>query len=220
MTTMTPPAWVAVRFNAHYQAWRDARVAAIRQHYGDEFFRGKSLLEVGCGYGDIGAVFTRLGARVTCSDAREEHLAVVRERWPEITTIRADLNREWPFDRYDIILHLGVLYHLEPTHDSLRRSCRACEHLVVESEVCDSSDPDAVVLAQEAGYDQAIDGTGCRPSPARVERVLQEEGMQFERVEDARCNSGFHVYDWPVQETWRATDGLRRFWFAWRTCAS
>lgn len=202
------------RFLEHYPEWRIARLTAIRWHYGDAFFAGKRLLELGCGYGDIGAALAQLGARVTCSDAREEHLARVRERWPHLQTVRADLDREWPFDRFDVILHLGVLYHLEPSHGSLRRACRSCAHLVLETEVCDSADPTLVLTVDEDGYDQAFGGKGCRPTGARVEALLAEEGMTFERVTDGRCNSGWHKYDWPIRNTGRYEDGLRRFWFA------
>lgn len=67
-------------FIDHYFEWRAKRVAAILNHYNPSFFFGKSLLEVGCGYGDIGTVFSNLGAAVTCSDARAEHLSIIRER--------------------------------------------------------------------------------------------------------------------------------------------
>ena len=210
----TPPAWIPLRFTRHYDAWRDARIAAIRSHYGDAFFDGRTLLELGCGYGDIGACFASLGAEVTCADARDEHLQVLQDRWPSLTVVRADLDREWPFARFDVILHLGVLYHLEPTHASLRHACRSAQHLVVESEVCDAWSPEAVIVTPERGYDQSFAGQGCRPSAARVERILQEEGMQFERVADARCNAGMHVYDWPDANTNTFRHGQRRFWFA------
>jgi SAM-dependent methyltransferase len=216
MTVVTPPEWVEQRFREHYVVWRDARIAAIRAHYGDAFFRDRTLLELGCGYGDIGAAFVELGAKVTCCDVREEHLAVVRDRWPCIVTVRADLNHEWPFGRFDIILHLGLLYHLEPSHRSLFQSCRSTDHLVVETEVCDSSSPDAIVTATEDGYDQAVDGAGCRPSAARVERVFAVEGLVCERVTDDRCNAGYHIYDWADRNSGRAERGQRRFWFVRR----
>jgi SAM-dependent methyltransferase len=212
----TRPEWVQTRFRNHYEEWRSARVNAIRAHYTDAFFANKTLLELGCGYGDIGAVFAGLGATVTCCDARDEHLQVLRERWPQITAVCADLNYQWPFGPFDIILNMGVIYHLEGSHLSLQRSCRSATHLVVETEVCDSSWSDALVLVPEKGYDQSIAGIGCRPSADRIEAIMANEGMRFERVRDGRCNGGMHVYDWPVTETFAVNHGQRRFWFAER----
>ena len=214
MTFPTPAEWIDQRFTVHYVEWRRRRVDAIRAHYGDQFFDGKTVLELGCGYGDIGATFAKLGARVTCCDARPEHLDVLSQRWPNLSVVVADLNHQWPFDRFDVILHLGVLYHLEPSHESLRRSCRHGNHLVLETEVLDSSSSSLIARVDEDGYDQAVDGRGCRPTAARVERILREEGMRFERVADGRCNSGMHVYDWPVTESGEYRHGQRRFWFA------
>ena len=216
MTLSTPPAWLEHRFKEHYVEWRDRRVAAIRNHYGDPFFRGRTVVELGCGYGDIGAALAGLGASVTCCDVRPEHLEVVRDRWPHLQTVCADLNREWPFGHCDLILHLGLLYHLEPTHRSLYLSCQSADHLVVESEVCDSLSPETVVSMAEDGYDQAVDGVGCRPSAARVEQVFAEESMTWERVGDDRCNAGYHVYDWPEHDSGQVHDGQRRFWFVER----
>lgn len=219
MTVATPADWIALRFTSHYDEWRARRIAAIRGHYGDAFFRGCTLLELGCGYGDIGAAFRDLGAEVWCCDGREEHLAVAASRYPGLRTVRADLNTEWPFGWFDIILHLGVLYHLEPTHQSVRHACRSTGHLVLETEVCDAASPDTVFIAAEEGYDQALDGRGCRPSASRIERVLHEEGFASTRIADDRCNAGVHVYDWPETDSGRYDHGLRRLWFAQRAPA-
>jgi SAM-dependent methyltransferase len=216
MIASTPAEWIPLRFTDHYEPWRARRVAAIRRHYGDAFFRGATVLELGCGYADLGAAFLALGASVTAADARAEHLDVAAARHPGLRTVRVDLNQDWPFGRFDLILHLGLLYHLESTHASLRRACRSTDHLVLETEVCDLASPDAVLPADEDGYDQAVDGRGCRPSATRVERVLADEGMTWQRVADARCNAGIHVYDWPEGDTGRVAHGLRRFWFAAR----
>jgi SAM-dependent methyltransferase len=211
-----PGAVVEPRFDTHYVDWRSRRLAAIRSHYGDDFFRGRTVLELGCGYGDIGAALASLGASVTCCDARAEHLAVLQARFPHLSVVQADLNHDWPFGHFDLILHLGLLYHLEPSHRSLRHSCRSAEHLVLETEVCDSNSPELVLLVPEEGYDQAVHGFGCRPTARRVERLLAGEGVAFERVEDGRCNAGMHVYDWPLTGSGGYAHGQRRFWFARR----
>lgn len=201
-------------FADHYVEWRQRRIEAIVQHYGPDFFAGKRVLELGCGYGDLGAAFAQLGAQVTCSDARPEHLEVVRKRYPQVKTVAADLDREWPFEGgWDLVLHLGLLYHLRAPEPSIRWACAATRHLVLETEVCDSLDTRLILRTQESGYDQAFNGCGCRPSTGCIETILRECGASFERLGDASCNSGMHVYDWTELNTGAWRHGLRRLWF-------
>jgi SAM-dependent methyltransferase len=200
-------------FTDHYDEWRERRIAAIQDHYGTDFFSGKSLLEVGCGYGDIGAAFSRLGANVTCSDAVPGHLKEVARRYPGIKTTRADLDGPWPFETFDICVHLGLLYHLRDPEASLRAAVQHSSILILETVVNFSDDPYSIDLIQESGYDQAWGGTGSRPSGAFVERVLTETGCTFERITDDRCNSGYHRYDWSTANPPAEDYGTRRMWF-------
>jgi len=202
------------QFRGHYIEWRAKRLAAILNHYGPTFFLGKTLLELGCGHADIGAFFANLGAKVTCTDARPEHLVVVRRRHPGLKTITANLETEWPLGSYDIIIHMGVLYHLKNFTGSLEHACQNCRNLILETEVCDSDDPNFVLQTQEAGFDQAMSGIGSRPSAEAIEKVLRACGMSYERITDDRCNSHIHRYNWPVTNTKTWEHGLRRFWFA------
>lgn len=203
-------------FDGHYVEWRLKRIAAIKNYYGKSFFQNKTILELGCGFGDIGASFHELGAKITCNDARMQHLEKAKSTYPFINIICADIDKDWPFDSYDIIFHLGVLYHLKNFEISLRKTCESCNYLVLESEVCDSDDPSVVFYPNEAGYDQAFNNVGCRPSPHFIERILTENNMKYELVSDDRCNSNFHVYDWKTTNTKIYKSGLRRFWFCKR----
>jgi SAM-dependent methyltransferase len=200
------------RFRGHYDLWRERRVTAIVDHYGAEWFEGKTVLEVGCGYGDLGAHFLALGADVTFSDAREEHLREARRRHGG-PTVCADLDRPWTFQPFDLVLHLGVLYHLaDPErhlHDLLAtRPAR----LVLETEVSRSLDPGGIIRNRESGYDQGVSGVGAHPSGPLVERVLREHEASFVEA-NGGCNSGIHVYDWTADgsEVW--VPGERRMWF-------
>jgi len=206
-------------FEGHYAVWRTKRILTILDEYGHRFFEGKTLLELGAGYGDIGGCFAALGAKVTCLEGRARNVAAIQRRFPGVAASQHDLNLGLPgTERYDVILHLGVLYHLSGPEQSLRDSCRRCDHLILETEVSDSDDPNFVCRVKEASYiyDQALDGAGCRPSPAHVERILTDEGFKFTRLDDDRCNWELHVYDWPITNSKTYRSGLRRMWFARR----
>ncbi|MCH2039331.1 MAG: class I SAM-dependent methyltransferase [Saccharospirillaceae bacterium] len=204
------------RFSGHYEIWREKRVTAIIEHYGPLWFKGKKILEIGCGYADISLMFAALGADVTVSDARQEHLDIVNSRYPWMTTIKADVNSEWPFEsRYDLIIHMGLLYHLGDIQYSLEKCLQFSNNLVLETEISDSTDPNFVLVIDEdsSGYDQSFTGRGSRPSGAYLENFFASNNVEFHRVVDARCNSNFHQYNWKQtdSEDWR--HGLRAMWF-------
>lgn len=203
-------------FSGHYDEWRNRRITAIVSHYGPLWFKGKTVLELGAGYGDIGAALQGIGAQVTCSEAREEHVAKIRRRHPNIEVIKANMEHEWPFTKkYDLILHLGLLYHLKNINFSVEKSLSNAMFVALETEVCDSDDPNFVLRVTEdkTGYDQSFIGIGSRPSAPYVERLFENVGARFDRISDSRCNSYFHTYDWNVTNTGDWCNGLRRFWF-------
>ena len=47
-------------FNDHYIDWRIKRISKILELYDKDFFNNKSILELGCGLGDIGKEFISL----------------------------------------------------------------------------------------------------------------------------------------------------------------
>jgi SAM-dependent methyltransferase len=203
------------RFSDHYSEWRVKRIKAIVDFYGKSFFKGKTLLELGCGYGDIGAYFNTLGAVVTCTDARQEYLEIVRQRYPDVKTVCQDLDQEWTIqEHFDVIIDMGVLYHLKKPEEHLRAVSLHTTHLILETEVSDSTDPDFIAYTNEEGYDQAFNSVGCRPSPSMVENILARNKMSYYMLTSNVCNSAFHRYDWDVKNTKGYQDGLRRFWFA------
>ncbi len=207
-------------FNDHYINWRQSRMNGINKYISPDYFSGKSLLELGCGYADIGNMFSKLGAVVTSSDARKEHLDIVKERYPHIKTALIDgdnLNIE---DKYDIILHWGLLYHLREIEEHLEEVSNKCNILLLETEVCDSDDTDFYIKTREHGYDQAFNDRGIRPSPSYVESVLDNNGFKFKMIKDPILNSDCHCYDWDVKNSETSRHGLRRFWICWKNIDS
>jgi SAM-dependent methyltransferase len=183
---------------------------------GGAFFANKNILEVGCGYAEIGGHFAKLGANVLSTDARREHLDVAKKRHPAISTAVCDLDEGFPQGNFDLVLHLGVLYHLRDplNHLSSALQRHPAAAFVLETEVTNVEDPDFVLPIDEEGYDQAFNLLGGRPSTLAIEKVISSLGREFTRLTNSDCNSSFHTYDWDPKETkieWRP--GLRRLWF-------
>jgi len=206
-------------FRGHYDEWTTKRIHFIESHFGSEWFRGKRVLELGCGHARIGSHFARLGATVTCSDARSEHLAAIKARDPNLEVVEADLNNQWPFEgRFDLILHLGLLNHLEDFHFSIRRAFESSDRVILETEVSDSLNDQAVLPVDEnkSMYDQSFTGRGSCPSAGYLEKLFAEHGFRALRLSDDRCNSRHeglhHVYDWPCKGTDGWEHGRRRLW--------
>jgi len=207
-------------FSGHYGDWIKSRMNGINEYISPEYFKCKTLLELGCGHAHVGQKFHEWGAIVTSSDARKEHLQVVNDVYPHIKTLTFDADKDDLEDTYDIILHWGVLYHISEIEKHLEKISHKCNVLLLETEVCDSDDRSFFITTNEEGYDQAFNKKGIRPSPAYVEKVLEKNGFQFKLVKDPILNSGFHRYDWNMENTKTWAGGLRRFWICWKNVES
>lgn len=207
-------------FSNHYDKWQISRMNGIKKYILPDYFKDKTLLELGCGYADIGNMFYNLGAIVTSSDARKEHLNVVNIKYPHIKTLLIDCDNDHIKDKYDIIIHWGLLYHLNKIEIHLEDVLQKCNILLLETEVSDTDDINFYISTNEKGYDQAFNNKGIRPSPNYIENILKKNDFQFKLIKDPILNSNFHCYDWEISnsKTWR--HGLRRFWICWKNINS
>jgi SAM-dependent methyltransferase len=145
--------------------------------------RGRSVLEVGAGIGDLTSFFVDRGCRVTASDARAENVAILSATLPGLETLTLDLDRPRGLDgrRFDIVFCYGVLYHLaEPARALAFLSARCSGQLLLETRVAFGAD------ARLEDHDESRDwptesfsGRGCKPTREWVFRELQRH---FEHV--------------------------------------
>ena len=97
--------------------------------------KGKTLLEVGCGHADLGKRFNDMGAIVTSTDGRQEHIDVVKQRYPELESFQLDVDCEWNLNRkFDVIIHFGVLYHLSNWKENLKATLDHTDLVIFETE--------------------------------------------------------------------------------------
>jgi SAM-dependent methyltransferase len=205
-------------FDGKYLEWNQKRIKGIIDFYGHQFMFQKKILDLGCGHADVSGALYRLGADVTAVDARQEHLKIVSKKFPGIKTVKADLDRGWPFagKRFDMILHLDLLCHLDDYEKHLRAVCNSTTHLILETAVCDSDDPYKCVKSAENKniYDLSVNGISSRPSSTAIERILRDCGFIFKRRDDAKFNSGQYSYNWYPENNGDSKITKRRIWFA------
>jgi len=209
-------------FQGHYNDWRNSRMNGIKKFISPYYFKSKTLLELGCGHADIGNMFYELGAIVTSSDARKEHLEIVKQKYPNIKTLLIDCDNDIIKEKYDIILHWGLLYHLNDIKIHLENVSQKCDVLLLETMVSDSDDKQFIQsINEKEDYDQAYNNNkGIRPSESYVEYFLEKNGFQFKLFKDPILNSDRHCYDWVITNSKRSQDGLRRFWICWKNIES
>jgi SAM-dependent methyltransferase len=209
--------------NPDYVAWRRQRLDALVSLLGEGFLRGRRVLELGGGDGHMTVELLRLGASVVMVEARDVYVDAARARCPEARVVRHDLDRDLPPElaglTFDLVFHVGLLYHLGDPMASVRWSCSVADELVLETEVVDSFDPAfSVTLDESPGKeDDGVGPRGTRPSPAMVERELEACGFEHRVVPVADLEGSPHRYGWAAVGDGRCGQSqTRRMWHARR----
>ena len=115
----------------NYKTWINSRynviIKGINKVFGENFLHGKTLLELGAAHGDFGYKFYELGMKITCIEGRPENLAILRNKHPYFTSILEDMDRYHIEQKYDIILHAGLLYHMKNIERNLENCLQNCD---------------------------------------------------------------------------------------------
>lgn len=161
--------------------------------------RGKTVLDVGAGVGYLARVLVELGCRVHCVEGREDNVAVLRARHPDIAASVGDAEH---FDfaalgRFDVVFCYGLLYHLENPLAALRNMAAACgELLLLETTVCDSDQPLLQLVDEPPSSNQALARIGNRPSPSYVAFALNRVGFAYVYAPKTPPQHGDFHFDW------------------------
>jgi SAM-dependent methyltransferase len=204
-------------FQDTYIEWRRNRIRKIEELFGKEFFNGKTILELGCGYGHVGNYFQEvLKSKVTFCEGKEEFIEEIKKNNPNSEVIKLDQDNLWNLKRkFDIVIHWGVLYHLDNWQQDLECAFKHSDLIFLESEVSNSDDDSFVLKFNDHdGYDQALNVKASRPSASFIEKVITKNNFSFIRYDDASINHASHKYDWKVTNKEEIVDdyGKRRFW--------
>jgi SAM-dependent methyltransferase len=139
------------------------------------------VLDIGCGVGHFLPFYLRRGCSVVAVDGRDENIVELRRRHPEVEARVDDAQKIDPrqYGEFDVIHCFGLLYHLDSPVMALRRFNAMCRSLLIlETMVCDSSRSLSVLADETKAASQAMQGLGCRPSPAFVTVALNRAGFR------------------------------------------
>jgi ubiquinone/menaquinone biosynthesis C-methylase UbiE len=100
-----------------------------------ERWRGKKVLEIGCGIGTDAVNFARHGAELTAIDLSEKSLEICRRRF-DVYGLKArfycsnaeELSAFVPVEPYDLVYSFGVLHHTpHPEHvfEEIKKYCKS-----------------------------------------------------------------------------------------------
>lgn len=142
-------------FHPSYEEWRVRRCNKILEIYGIDYFKNKRLLELGAGHGDIAAFFAELGAQVLCLDGRIQNVNFAKLKHRRISNIKFEhfnLENDFSaFGQFDLIINLGLIYHIENVESHLKCCFSIASDIVLETVVCDSTDPYRIFFFATSG---------------------------------------------------------------------
>ena len=204
----------------YYREAELARLANLFAHVDLEAWRGKKVLEVGAGFGRLGAALSEMGLDVTSSDGRPQQVERMKREGRSAFVLDLDEKGIDGAGDFDIVLAFGVLYHLSKPAQFLASCGRNADILLLETAVTDLSAPELPMVAEHSkgwrGQDQALNTTGCRPSPAWVEQECERAGFDVARdISSAIGNWEIGHFDWQPRNDGKSRRGranLRKMW--------
>lgn len=169
----------------NYQKINKARIEHLDSL--DLSFKGKTILELGSGPGDIAEYLLKEGAYVTSVDGREENIksAYSKHAFKKWNGYVYDLEKNISpgLTKYDIIIAYGILYHLSDPKAFIQRIQSLNSQLFLLSTCVTSEFNENHANSNQAGIclipepssngTQALNGLGCRPNRRWLWRLLQ-----------------------------------------------
>lgn len=132
---------------------------------------GKSVLEVGTGVSDYTEFWLKRGARIAVTDAHQENIAVIKERFPDAKAFA--LNLDTPSETIDVSQHSIV--HTSGALNCLRNPARAiaflagkCEELMLVEIAVAGSDASTIAFINEDGDGPSISNRAVTCLPTRM----------------------------------------------------
>lgn len=168
----------------HYRALDDARIEFLRNLLPawKRELRLNSALDVGCGVGHFSALLQQFGFEVNAFEGRAENAEEARCRVAGLKVHAGEVEEISSFGlgSFDLVLALGLLYHLENPFRAIRQLRDMTRQLLVIESMC-VDDPNPVLCLRDEGHgeDQGLRYVAFYPSEACLAKMLYRAGFSF-----------------------------------------
>lgn len=140
----------------------------------------KKVIDIGCGVGHLAQFFIRNNCQVFCIDGRRDNISSLRLRYPNLKSNVVDVEKEnlSKYGTFDIVFCYGLLYHTKKPDFVIKNISRICKDLLLlETCITDSPEYDLKFVKDTPSVNQALYGTGCRPTPRFIISHLRASGF-------------------------------------------
>jgi FkbM family methyltransferase len=168
----------------HYAALNESRgriVDALIQSLQAEL-RLKTAVDVGCGLGYFSSIADGLGLEMLAIDARAENINEASRRYPDINFRAANAEDVAirSFGRFDLVLCLGLLYHLENPFAAIRNLFALTKQVAIVEGMClPGNQPGFGVLDEGPTEDQGLQYVALYPTESGLIKLLYRSGYSF-----------------------------------------
>lgn len=168
----------------HYDALNSARETAIRRLI-ESLQPGHELhtaVDVGCGIGHFSAFLRDLGFDVIALDGRQDNVGEARRRFPDIDfrVVDAEDTGIRALGIFDLVLCLGLYYHLENPFLAFRNLFAMTGKVLVVEGMCVPGDEPIFALRDEGPTeDQGLRHVALYPSEGGLTKLLYRAGFPY-----------------------------------------
>ena len=168
--------------NPHARRFVEARQNMLRPILRDLRERSlvQSVADVGCGVGHFSGFLRGLGFDVVGFDGRPGNVEEARRRYPDIEFNVVDVEATSIGERglYDLVLCVGLLYHLENPMRALRNFlAMARKFLVIESYATPHRQTTFYLREESALEDQSLTSLALYPSESSLIKICYKVGF-------------------------------------------
>ncbi len=168
----------------HYNALNEARgavlgplLASLSENVGLH-----TVVDVGSGLGYFSALLKDLGFDVLAVDGRPGNVEEAKRRYPKIEFRIADAEDTGirSLGKFDLVLCLGLLYHLENPFLAIRNLFEMAQKVAIIEGICFPSDEPILAVRDEGKTeDQGLRYVALYPSESALVKLLYRSGFSY-----------------------------------------